>query len=117
MDRCVTGVYNALGYLLLGLRVESVESGELRVPDLNAEPKLFSRSLIKDLGRGPIDFTYDLYVQYLAEKRGWPIFEFDVGYEARAWGKSKLAANPWAKLKQSANAFYRMMQMRVGVWS
>jgi len=117
LDRCVTAVYNALGSLLLGLRVESIESGERRVPDLNAEPKLFSRSLIKDLGRGPIDFTYDLYAQYLAKKKGWPIFEFDVGYEARTWGKSKLAANPWVKLKQSANALYRMMQMRVGVWS
>jgi glycosyltransferase involved in cell wall biosynthesis len=117
LDQFVTTVYNGLGSLILDLDVLVVETGLRRIPDLNAEPKLFARELIPDLGRGPIDFTYDLYAQHLAKKKRWTVYEFDVSYDERTWGKSKLATNPWIKLKQSMNAFYRMVQMRFGFYA
>ena len=116
LDRCVTSVYNRLAGLVLGLEVVSAHGGERRPPDLNAEPKLFDRTLIPELARGPMDFTYDMYALYLARKKGWRIYEFDVEYEARFWGKSKLAANPWVRFKTSVNAFVKMLQMSFGAY-
>jgi len=102
--------------LVLGLHVYPAEGGSLRPPDLNAEPKLFDRALIAELARGPKDFTYDMYALHLARVKGWRIYEFDVGYETRQWGKSKLAANPWVRLKTSLNALVKMFQFRFGVY-
>ncbi|MFH2201899.1 MAG: glycosyltransferase family 2 protein [Elusimicrobiota bacterium] len=112
LDRCVTWFYNHLAVCVLGLRVHPVEGGGTRPPDLNAEPKLFDRALIRDLAHGPKDFTYDMYALHLAHTKGWRIYEFDVGYETRQWGKSKLAANPWVRFKTSLNALVKMFQFR-----
>lgn len=107
LDRMVTWFYNHFATWLLGLRSES--GGEL---DLNAEPKLFPRSLLEDLGAAPDDFTFDLFMLWLAKQRGMSIVEFDVAYEARNWGKSKLAANPWVRMKTSARAFLKILELR-----
>lgn len=116
LDRCVTWVYNGLGAVVLGLRAVPAQRSAVaaHVPDINAEPKLFDRGLIEELGRGPKDFTYDLFTLHCAKRRGMRIVEFEVSYEARRWGKSKLAANPWVRLKTSLNAFAKIFMMRAG---
>lgn len=119
LDECVTGVYNRLAARLLGFEASPVTAegepaGETRFADVNAEPKLFRRKLIADLAAGTKDFTYDLFALHCARQRGLRVYEFDVGYESRAWGKSKLAANPWVRLKTSLNAFKKIFEMRGG---
>ncbi|MEE8424288.1 MAG: glycosyltransferase family 2 protein [Elusimicrobiota bacterium] len=116
LDQCVTWVYNGLAAFVLGLRAVPADRPAVAVRDvdINAEPKLFDRTLITDLGCGPKDFTYDLFTLYRAKRRGMRIIEFEVSYEARKWGKSKLAANPWIRLKTSVNAFAKIFMMRAG---
>jgi glycosyltransferase involved in cell wall biosynthesis len=115
-DRCVTFAYNGLSRVLLGLRAQAKTSdGDwiARTPDVNAEPKVFPRSLLANVLQGPDDFTFDLFVLEAARRSGFEIVEFDVSYEARRWGKSKLAANPWVRAKTSARAFRKLFGLRL----
>ncbi len=105
-DQVVTWFYNRLAFLVL-----KIHGQNNRVLDVNAEPKLFPRSLLADLKNAPLDFTFDLFVLTAAAKRALPIVEFDVKYEARVWGKSKLAANPWVRLKTSLRAFKKILEL------
>lgn len=114
LDRLVTWFYNHMAMVLLGIRVIPCTKEGTHFParfsDVNAEPKLFHRSFLESLKESPDDFTYDLYVLMVCARKGMPIYEFDVRYELRSWGKSKLAANPWVRLKTSMNAFRKMWE-------
>jgi glycosyltransferase involved in cell wall biosynthesis len=113
LDRMVTWFYNRLSGIVLGLRAEPVETpGSSRVVDVNAQPKLFDRSLVPELAEAAKDFTYDLFVLEFCRRRAWRIVEFDAAYEPRQWGKSKLAANPWVRLKTSLNAFQKILELK-----
>jgi len=101
-DRIVTWFYNHLTRILLRMNVTL---------DVNAEPKLFPISLVKRLLEGPLDFTFDLFVLHAAQAAGYRLLEFEVSYEPRAWGRSKLAANPWMRLLTSLKAFRRLIQL------
>ncbi|MFI5361783.1 MAG: glycosyltransferase family 2 protein [Elusimicrobiota bacterium] len=111
-DRVVTWCYNHLAASKLELRAESLEGGRVRSPDINAQPKIFDRGLVKTLAKGPKDFTYDLFVLHSCVRAGIKILEFDVPYLARGWGKSKLAANPWVRLKTAVDAARRIASLR-----
>ncbi len=107
LDRVVTWFYNRMAHALLGLATD-----QGAVPDINAEPKLFNRALLDDLAAAPDDFTFDLFVLWAARRRNIPVVEFEVAYEARNWGKSKLAANPLVRMKTSARAFLKILELR-----
>lgn len=94
LDEVVTGWFNFLSRLFLGIKA-----------DINAQPKLFDRSLVDSLMKGPNDFAFDLYVLAMARRQNIPIIEFDVDYEQRQWGQSKSAANPWLRFKTSMRCF------------
>ncbi|MBI5209704.1 MAG: glycosyltransferase family 2 protein [Elusimicrobia bacterium] len=114
LDRCVTWGYNRLAAAILGVRAGDSERPGQAPSDVNAQPKVFDRSLIPALLAGTKDFTFDLFILHCCRRLGIAIVEFEVDYLARAWGKSKLAANPWVRLKTSANAAVRMVRMRLG---
>lgn len=107
-DQFVTHNYNFLARALLGLQTGS------KPPDVNAEPKLFPRSLVASLDYAPNDFGFDLYVLYAAKKAGLPILEFEVDYGNRVWGKSKLAANPMQRMETAYRAYRLMWRLRSG---
>jgi glycosyltransferase involved in cell wall biosynthesis len=114
LDRGVTWFYNHLAMLILGLRVRPVEKlTQHRCPDINAEPKMFSRLLLEDLAQAPNDFSFDLFVLEASRKRNWTLYEFDVAYEVRQWGKSKLAANPWVRFKTAFRSFLVILRLRL----
>jgi glycosyltransferase involved in cell wall biosynthesis len=112
-DRLVTWCYNRAAGLTLGLRAAD-EAGRTRLPDVNAEPKVFDRALAPGWAMAPKDFTFDLWLLHRARLGGARILEFDVAYLDRSWGKSKLAANPWMRLTTALNSLRRIAQMRLG---
>ncbi|MFA6092184.1 MAG: glycosyltransferase family 2 protein [Elusimicrobiota bacterium] len=116
-DSLVTWSYNHLAKLVLGLQVVPItldgQEHPPRAADINAMPKLFARELIPASCGESADFTYDLYLLELCRRKGVKILEFDVRYESRKWGKSKLAANPWVRLKTSLNALRRILLLRL----
>jgi glycosyltransferase involved in cell wall biosynthesis len=59
--------------------------------EINAQPKLFHRSLITQLLNAPDDFLLDLYFLYIAKKKNYTVLTVSVLFPKRLHGKSKWA--------------------------
>ena len=57
--------------------------------DINAQPNIFHRSFFKDLAEIPNDFSLDLFLLYIAKKKGYKILRFNVFFPPRLHGESK----------------------------
>ncbi len=60
--------------------------------EINAQPKLFHRSLLNHLPQAPIDFNFDVYALYQAKKNGWTIQSIPVVFPPRQYGSSNWAS-------------------------
>jgi polyisoprenyl-phosphate glycosyltransferase len=56
--------------------------------DINAQPNMFHRSFIKGLKNAPADFSFDLYMLYVAKRRGLNLVRFPVRFGKRIFGQS-----------------------------
>jgi len=56
--------------------------------DINAQPNIFHRSFFESLKNIPKDFSLDLYLLYMAKKRGLEVIRFDVIFPSRIHGES-----------------------------
>lgn len=56
--------------------------------DINAQPNIFHRSFYERWSNPPWDFSFDLFVLYLARKMGLDIIRFDVAFIERINGES-----------------------------
>ncbi len=77
-----------------------------RLTDINAQPKVFPRSLVEHLTNTPKGFELDLCILYTAHKLGWKVLEIPVIFGPRMHGTSKWAfslasrrKHIWATLK------------------
>lgn len=59
--------------------------------DINAQPKLFHRTVLSKLPNPPDDFSLDLYLLYLAKRLGFSIQTIPVHFAKRQHGESKWA--------------------------
>ncbi|MBI3312834.1 MAG: glycosyltransferase family 2 protein [Candidatus Omnitrophica bacterium] len=57
--------------------------------EINAQPKLFGRSLYEKMQDAPYDFSLDLYVLYRAKKLGYEIVPIPVFFKNRLYGEAK----------------------------
>jgi glycosyltransferase involved in cell wall biosynthesis len=64
----------------------------LRVAELNAQPKVFHRSLLDALASPPDDFAFDAYVLWRAVATGLEVVTIDVRFPPRVHGVSRWAA-------------------------
>lgn len=62
-----------------------------RLSDINAQPKVFHRSLLQKLTKPPTDFSLDLYLLYMAKRLGYRIETVPVNFGQRLHGESKWA--------------------------
>lgn len=67
--------------------------------DINAQPNLFHKSFLKTWVDPPKDFSLDLYVYFLAIKRGLTIKRFSVFFGERNYGVSSWNVSPSAKFR------------------
>ena len=67
--------------------------------DINAQPNIFHRSFFKDLAEIPNDFSLDLFLLYIAKKKGYKILRFNVFFPPRLHGESKWNTGFKSKLK------------------
>jgi glycosyltransferase involved in cell wall biosynthesis len=68
-----------------------VASAALAAPlfDINAQPKIFHKSLLASMDDAPWDFSLDLYLLYLAQRKGLRVLEQPVHFGAREHGEAK----------------------------
>lgn len=71
--------------------MSAFETLYLKTPlwDINAQPNLFPRSYFESLEMFPDDFSLDLYMYYMAKRKGLKIVRFPVLFTERIHGESK----------------------------
>jgi len=81
------------------------------MPDINAQPKLFTRGFFRKMKSPPYDFSLDLYVFYLAKKSRMPILAIPVDFSKRIHGKSHWnigVAGKWKFIKRNASYIWKL---------
>ena len=68
--------------------------------DINAQPTLFNRELLKFINNFPNDFTIDLYVFYIALKKKYIVKRFKVNFLNRKYGVSSWNKGFLSAIKQ-----------------
>jgi glycosyltransferase involved in cell wall biosynthesis len=67
--------------------------------EINAQPKVFSRTLLAELPDPPVDFAFDFYVLLCARKARWRIESIPVIFSPRVHGMSRWAFSIKNRLK------------------
>lgn len=82
--------------------------------DINAQPKVFHRSLLARLTRPPDGFQFDLYVLYSARRAGYTVFTVPVIFGRRAHGQSKWAFSFLSRYRTIWATVVYIFQLRLG---
>ena len=80
--------------------------------DINGQPKLFHKSLLKTFRQPPLGFQLDFYVQHKALDSGYTIVSFPVKFGKRKHGHSKWATSLPAKVKNVSRFLGYMIKVR-----
>lgn len=107
-----------LGEKIFSLGMQILASLVLGVSltEINAQPKLFPRSLFEKMKNPPEDFSLDLYLLYLAKKEHYSIHSFPVYFNPRVHGQAKGGGGTWQnrlKLIRRTVAFIFALRSRV----
>ena len=101
-DRIFTAAMSVFETLLMGTRLR----------DINGQPTLFNRALMKTWSEPPHDFSLDLYAYVMAVRAGFRIVRFDaVNFERRS-GASSWNRGPWARLRLAARTIVSSVRVR-----
>lgn len=103
-----------VGGALLTYGMQTMARLILRQPlrDINAQPKVFHRSLLAHAGNPPKDLSFDLYILYVALRAGWRIETIPVRFERRRHGKSKWAVGVRSRWRHISAAVRYMIRLR-----
>lgn len=88
-DIFVSRTFELLAKLILGTHAY----------EINAQPKVFPRSLLNELRNPPVHFAFDLYVLYQAEKNNYSTVDVPVEFPPRVHGVSRWAATFFSRFK------------------
>lgn len=72
------------------------------LPEINAQPKVFSRELLEVTLSPPKDFSFDLYMLLCARRDGWKIDSIPVYFAPRVHGVSRWAYSFKSRMKTAA---------------
>ncbi len=71
--------------------------------DINGQPKLFPRQILNAFKAPPQDFTFDLYLLYVAMLEGYQLITFPVDFGKRIHGQSKWSVSLTRRYKTVMN--------------
>ncbi len=80
--------------------------------EVNAQPKVFHRSLMEHLQNAPKDFTLDLYLLFTAQRLGYRCQEIDVVFEKRTAGVAKGGGTLYGKYRLIKRTVVQIMALR-----
>lgn len=100
-DQFVSRVFEFMARLILGVKIHEV----------NAQPKVFRRDLLKALKNPPLTFAFDLYVLYHAIKAEYTINVIPVSFPPRIHGVSKWASTTLGRYKTILGMIKYMYQL------
>lgn len=85
-----------------------------RLTDINAQPKVFPRSLFSEIADGPDGFHFDLHVLYRARRSGLSISTIPVDFPPRLHGTSKWAYSLASRRRTISQTIAHMFRLRFG---
>lgn len=88
-DRLFTGGMSFFETIVFGTKFQ----------DINAQPTIFSRALLDEVGHGPNDFSLDLFTYFVAKRMRYEELRFHVTFGPRFSGVSKWNTSAKARLK------------------
>jgi glycosyltransferase involved in cell wall biosynthesis len=97
-----------------GMQVVALGCLRRWISEINAQPKLFHRSLLEHLPNPPIDFNLDVYVLYQARRHGWRLESIDVLFPPRQYGQSNWAATWRSKVRTIRRSLVYMFLLGLG---
>ncbi len=80
--------------------------------DINAQPKLFPRSLLSYLASAPDDFSLDVYLLFVARRHNLQICEYPVKMRPRVFGQAKGGGTLRGKLKLTSRTLKFLIKLR-----
>ena len=84
-----------------------------RMLEINAQPTLFTRSLLNELINPPLDFMLDLYVYHSAKKLGYLEKRFPISFGLRKYGHSSWNKNIFSRFKFIYNTIRYSLRLRI----
>lgn len=87
------------------------------IHDINGQPKIFTRQLLEQFKNPPKDFSFDVYVLYMAKRNNVEIVTFPVDFGLRLHGSSSWASSIRKKYKMIAKCFFSIIIMAVAHYS
>ena len=84
----------------------------LKLSDINAQPKIFHRDLIMHLNDYPSNFCLDLYLLAKGLKSGYQINEINVFFNKRSHGESKGGGSLIGKIKLSLSTIKYIFNLK-----
>ena len=88
---------------------------KVRLSDINAQPKMFSRDFIKYIDNAPNDFSLDLFILVKAIKMNYTILEYPVMFKNRYYGMSKGGGSFIGKLKLTLRTLSYINNLRISL--
>jgi glycosyltransferase involved in cell wall biosynthesis len=80
--------------------------------DVNAQPKIFNKKLLKIIENAPNDFLFDLYFLYAAQVMKFEVLTFAVNFMARKYGNAKGADSLLGKFKISFKTIFYTLKLK-----
>lgn len=84
---------------------------KLKVYEMNAQPKVFDRKLIEKLRNPPLNFAFDMYVLYHAQKNNIEIQTIPVLFPPRIHGFSNWSSNFFSRYKTIIGIIKYMLKL------
>ena len=84
-----------------------------RFREINAQPKVFSKKLLKEFNDAPKDFSLDLYLLYISKLKSYEIIEHPVIYKKRLAGISKGGDSFFGKIKLTLRTLKYIINLRL----
>ena len=100
----------------LGMSIIASIIFQRMISDINAQPKLFSKSFRTLLNDYPYDFSLDLYLLIIAKIKGYKIINHKVIVKKRLYGEAKGGGNLKGKLKLIKRTLVYMLKLRKKIW-
>ncbi|MFM2090140.1 MAG: hypothetical protein RLZZ127_629 [Planctomycetota bacterium] len=98
-----------------GMEIMALALLHRRMTEINAQPKVFHRSLLDVVGRTPDDFNFDVCVLHRALLAGWSVRTIPVRFPPRQYGHSNWSrtfASRWRTIRRSMLFMARLGQGR-----
>lgn len=86
------------------------------INDINAQPKIFPRSFVRNLSDHPNDFSLDLYLLIVAKIHNYNIVNYNVTMKKRLYEEAKGGGTIFGKIKLIKRTLIYIFKLRAKIW-